>query len=126
MTQPIESKGYLHPDVLVSTEWLAEHLNDASVRILECDEDVLLFDVGHIPNAQKLDWHTDLNDEVVRDYINPEQFQALLRARGIDEQSTVILYGDKNNWWACYAFWVFQLFGFRSARVLDGGRLKWE
>ncbi|MEP7344608.1 MAG: sulfurtransferase [Gemmatimonadaceae bacterium] len=126
MTLPIESKGYVHPEVLVSTEWLAEHLNDPALRILECDEDVLLFEVGHIPNAQKIDWHTDLNDEIMRDYVSSEQFQALLRARGIDEQTTVILYGDKNNWWACYAFWIFQLFGFTNARILDGGRLKWE
>jgi len=122
----VESKGYVRPDVLVSTEWLAEHLNDSQLRILECDEDVLLFEVGHIPNAQKLDWHMDLNDAVLRDYVGRERFQALLRARGIDEQTTVILYGDKNNWWACYAFWIFQLFGFTNARILDGGRLKWE
>ena len=126
MTLPIASKGYEHPEVLVSTEWLAEHLTDPSIRILECDEDVLLFEVGHIPNALKIDWHVDLNDDVVRDYVSPDQFQKLLRARGIDGRTTVVLYGDKNNWWACYAFWVFQLFGFTNVRVLDGGRSKWE
>ena len=91
MTLPIESKGYAHPDVLVSTDWLAEHLTDPSLRILECDEDVLLYEVGHIPNALKIDWHVDLNDDVVRDYVSPDQFQALLRARGIDGQTTVVL-----------------------------------
>ena len=122
----IEQKGYAHPEMLVSTEWLAAHLNDPSIRIVESDEDVLLYDMGHIPNAQKVDWHADLNDPVVRDYVNSEQFQELLRAKGIDENTTVIFYGDKNNWWATYAFWVFQLFGFTNARVLDGGRTKWE
>jgi len=122
----ISSKGYAHPDALVSTEWLAEHLNDSDLRILESDEDVLLYEMGHIPNAQKIDWHADLNDAIVRDYVSREAFQALLRAKGIDESTAVVLYGDKNNWWACYAFWVFQLFGFRNARILDGGRTKWE
>ena len=122
----IAQKGYAHPDRLVSTEWLAEHLNDPSLRILESDEDVLLFDMGHIPNAQKIDWHTDLNDRIQRDYVAPEGFEALLRARGIDETTTVILYGDKNNWWATYALWVFELFGFTNTRILDGGRMKWE
>jgi thiosulfate/3-mercaptopyruvate sulfurtransferase len=122
----IEQKGYAHPEALVSTEWLAEHLDDPGIRIIESDEDVLLYHTGHIPGAQKVDWHEDLNDPVVRDYVSPEQFQRLLRAKGIDEHTTVVFYGDKNNWWATYAFWVFQLFGFRNARILDGGRTKWE
>ncbi len=122
----IQAKGYAHPEALVSTEWLADHLNDPNIRILESDEDVLLYEIAHIPNAQKVDWHSDLNDAVVRDYVSRESFQALLRAKGIDESTTVIFYGDKNNWWACYAFWVFQLFGFTNARILDGGRSKWE
>lgn len=122
----IAAKRYAHPEVLVSTEWLAEHLDDDSVRIIECDEDVLLYEVAHIPGAQKLDWHADLNDAVIRDYVNREQFQELLRSRGIDESRPVIFYGDKNNWWASYAFWVFKLFGFENARLLDGGRAKWE
>ncbi|HEX7122843.1 MAG TPA: sulfurtransferase [Gemmatimonadaceae bacterium] len=122
----IRDKGYAHPEVLVTTDWLAEHLNDASIRILESDEDVLLYDMGHIPNAQKVDWHADLNDPVVRDYIDREAFQDFLRRKGIDESTTVIFYGDKNNWWACYAYWVFQLFGFTNAKILDGGRTKWE
>jgi thiosulfate/3-mercaptopyruvate sulfurtransferase len=122
----ITAKGYARPDLLVSTAWLADHLDDPKLRILESDEDVLLYDTAHIPGAQKIDWHEDLNDPVVRDYVSSEQFQALLRRRGIDESHTVIFYGDKNNWWAAYAYWVFQLFGFKNAKLLDGGRIKWE
>jgi thiosulfate/3-mercaptopyruvate sulfurtransferase len=124
--QDISGKHYAHPEALVSTQWLAEHLNDANVRILESDEDVLLYDMGHIPGALKIDWHSDLNDPVQRDYISREAFQALMRRLGIDDSTTVVFYGDKNNWWATYALWVFQLFGFRNARILDGGRAKWE
>ena len=122
----IAAKGYANPDVLVSTGWLAAHLDDPSLRIVESDEDVLLYDMGHIPGAQKIDWHLDLNDPVMRDYVQPPQFQALLRAKGIDESTTVIFYGDRNNWWATYAYWVFQLYGFTNAKLLDGGRAKWE
>src|SRR5450756_2716058 len=122
----IAGKGYVHPEVLVSTNWLAEHLDDPSVRIIESDEDVLLYDTGHIPGAQKVDWHQDLNDTVLRDYVSSEQFEKLLREKGIDENTTVVFYGDKNNWWAAYAFWVFQLFRFTNAKLLDGGRIKWE
>jgi thiosulfate/3-mercaptopyruvate sulfurtransferase len=122
----ISAKGYAHPEKLVSTEWLAAQLSDPSLRILESDEDVLLYEMGHIPGAQKIDWHADLNDAVQRDYISPEGFTALLRAKGIDASTPVILYGDKNNWWAAYALWVFELFGFTNVRLLDGGRAKWE
>lgn len=122
----IASRGYAHPERLVSTAWLADHLNDPGLRILESDEDVLLFDIGHIPNAQKIDWYTDLNDRVQRDYVSAERFQAVLRSRGIDESTPVVLYGDRNNWWATYAFWVFELFGFTNVRILDGGRTAWE
>ena len=122
----IAEKGYSHPETLVSTEWLAAHLDDRDIRLIESDEDVLLYDTGHIPGAQKVDWHEDLNDTVVRDYISREQFEKLLRAKGIDESTTVVFYGDKNNWWATYAYWVFQLFGFANAKLLDGGRIKWE
>ena len=122
----LTGRGYATPEVLVTTAWLAEHLADPALRLLECDEDVLLFDFGHIPGAQKIDWHTDLNDPVMRDYVGRAPFEALLRRLGIDDDTTVVFYGDKNNWWAAYAFWVFRLFGFRNARLLDGGRLKWE
>jgi thiosulfate/3-mercaptopyruvate sulfurtransferase len=122
----ISEKGYARPELLVSTAWLADHLDDPKIRILESNEDVLLYDTGHIPGAQKIDWHEDLNDPIVRDYVSSEDFQELLRRKGIDESHTVIFYGDKNNWWAAYAYWVFQLFGFGNARLLDGGRIKWE
>lgn len=121
----IVAKGYAHPEVLVSTEWLAAHLGDPSIRLLECNEDVLLYDLEHIPGAQRIDWHVDLNDQVQRDYISRDGFEALLRRLGIDDHTTVILYGDKNNWWASYAFWVFSLFGFSNMKLLDGGRAKW-
>jgi thiosulfate/3-mercaptopyruvate sulfurtransferase len=127
MSSPdIDAKGYAHPEKLVSTDWLAERLGDASLRIIESDEDVLLYDMGHVPNAQKIDWHIDLNDPVQRDYVSREQFEQLLRAKGIDESTPVVFYGDKNNWWAAYALWVFELFGFTNTRLLDGGRVKWE
>lgn len=122
----IAKKGYVHPEVLVSTEWLAARLDDPGIRIIECDEDVLLYETGHIPGAQKIDWHQDLNDPVQRDYVSSAQFEKLLRDKGIDESETVVFYGDKNNWWAAYAFWVFQLFGFTNVKLLDGGRIKWE
>jgi thiosulfate/3-mercaptopyruvate sulfurtransferase len=124
---PVTSrKGYARPDKLVTTDWLAANLDNPSLRIIESDEDVLLYDMGHIPNAQKVDWHADLNDPVQRDYIDRAGFEELLRSKGIDENTTVIFYGDKNNWWATYALWVFQLFGFENAKILDGGRIKWE
>jgi thiosulfate/3-mercaptopyruvate sulfurtransferase len=122
----VADKGYAHPEVLVSTAWLAEHLADPNLRILESDEDILLYELGHIPGAQKIDWLADLNDSVVRDYVNRETFQEVIRRLGIDTTNTVILYGDKNNWWATYAYWVFQLFGLKNVQIVDGGRTKWE
>ncbi|HEX9226228.1 MAG TPA: sulfurtransferase, partial [Arthrobacter sp.] len=93
--------------------------------VVESDEDVLLYETGHIPGAVKIDWHTDLNDEVTRDYVNGEAFAALAAAKGISRDSTVVIYGDKSNWWAAYALWVFTLFGHEDVRLLDGGRDKW-
>ena len=119
-------KGYVHPEVLVTTDWVAEHLNDPAVRIVESNEDILLYDMDHIPGAVQIDWQKDLNDAVRRDYLTREKFEALLSANGIGNDTTVVFYGDKNNWWACYAFWVFHLFGHDNARVMDGGRAKWE
>jgi thiosulfate/3-mercaptopyruvate sulfurtransferase len=117
--------SYAHPDVLVTTQWVEEHLNDPNLRIVESDEDVLLYEQGHVPGAVKLDWHTDLQDSVVRDYVNRGRFEELLSERGIGNNTTVVFYGDKNNWWATYAFWVFQLFGHSNAKIMDGGRQKW-
>ena len=114
-----------NPDVLVSTAWLAEHLNDAHVRVIESDEDTLLYDTGHISGAQKIDWVQDLNDQTVRDYIAAPAFAELMRSKGIANDTTVVFYGDKNNWWAAYAYWVFQLFGHTNAKLLNGGRKKW-
>jgi len=126
MAAPVESRGYVHPDVLVSTDWVADHLADPSVRVIESNEDMLLYPSGHIPGAVQVDWTADLNDQVRRDYLSREAFEALASRIGITPETTVVFYGDKNNWWACYAFWVFQLFGHTSAKVMDGGRLKWE
>ncbi|PWJ53497.1 thiosulfate/3-mercaptopyruvate sulfurtransferase [Quadrisphaera granulorum] len=117
---------YAHPERLVSTEWLAEHLGQPGLVVVESDEDVLLYETGHIPGAVKIDWHTDLNDPVTRDYIDGEAFAKLLGERGITRDTTIVLYGDKNNWWAAYALWVFTLFGHEDVRLLDGGRAKWE
>jgi thiosulfate/3-mercaptopyruvate sulfurtransferase len=121
----MKNGGYANPEVLVTTEWVAEHLGDSNVRIVESDEDVLLYDIGHIPGAIKIDWVSDLNDQVRRDYLDKESFEKLLSEKGIGNDTLVVFYGDKNNWWACYAFWVFQLFGHAKAVVMDGGRVKW-
>jgi len=122
----IAERGYAHPDVLVSTDWVADHLNDASIRIVESNEDQLLYPSGHIPGTVQVDWTTDLNDAVRRDYLDRAGFEALTSRIGITPETTVIFYGDKNNWWASYAYWVFQLFGHKNAKLMDGGRLKWE
>jgi thiosulfate/3-mercaptopyruvate sulfurtransferase len=104
---------------------VAEHLEDPRVRLIESNEDLLLYDTGHIPGAVKVDWTNDLNDQLVRDYINSDQLQRLLRAKGINSDTTIVFYGDKNNWWATYAFWVLKLFGIERVRLMDGGRLRW-
>ena len=121
----IETKGYAHPEVLVSTQWVADQLGDSNVRLIESNEDILLYDTGHIPGAIKVDWHADLNDPTVRDYINKAQFESMVRRYGITDQTNVVFYGDKNNWWATYALWVFELFGFTNGKIMDGGRAKW-
>ena len=121
----ISARGYARPEVLVSTDWVEEHRNDPNVRLLESNEDVLLYETGHIPGAVKIDWVTDLNDPLVRDYVDRARFEKLLRAKGINNDTTVVFYGDKNNWWATYAFWVFKLFGALNLKILDGGRLRW-
>ena len=122
----IAQRGYAHPDVLVSTDWVAEHLNDPNVRIIESNEDPLLYPSGHIPGSVQVDWARDLNDQVRRDYLDRAAFEKLMSSIGVTPETTVVFYGDKNNWWATYAFWVFQLFGHTNAKVMDGGRLKWE
>ncbi|MGH2532023.1 MAG: sulfurtransferase [Thermomicrobiales bacterium] len=119
-------RGYVHPEVLVSTEWVAKHLGDSTVRIVESDEDILLYDIGHIPGAIKLDWHTDLQNPVRRDFVDKAGFEALMSRAGIANDTTVVFYGDRNNWYACYTFWLFKYFGHEDCRVMDGGRAKWE
>ncbi len=123
--EPILSKGYAHPEVLVTTEWVAQHLDDPNVRIIESNEDPLVYPSGHIPGAVEVDWVRDLNDPLIRDYINREAFEALMSRLGITPETTVVFYGDKHNWWAAYALWVFQLFGHTNAKLMDGGRQKW-
>jgi thiosulfate/3-mercaptopyruvate sulfurtransferase len=117
--------SFAHPERLVSTDWLEKTLGTPGLVVVESDEDVLLYETGHIPGAVKVDWHTELNDPVVRDYITGEQFASLVGGKGISRDDTVVIYGDKNNWWAAYALWVFSLFGHKDVRLLDGGRDKW-
>jgi thiosulfate/3-mercaptopyruvate sulfurtransferase len=119
-------ESFAHPERLVTTEWLASHLGEPGLVVVESDEDVLLYETGHIEGAVKIDWHTDLNDPVTRDYVDGAGFSKLLGSKGISRDSTVVIYGDKNNWWAAYALWVFTLFGHEDVRLLDGGRAKWE
>jgi thiosulfate/3-mercaptopyruvate sulfurtransferase len=116
---------YAHPEMLVSTDWVAAHKDDASVRIVESDEDILLYDVGHIPGAIKVDWQNELQDQVVRDYVNREAFNKLIGDKGISNDHTIVFYGDRNNWWACYALWVFTMYGHADCRIMNGGRQKW-
>ena len=129
MTLPLDSVPkfgrYAHPGMLVTTGWVAGHLDDPGLVVAESDEDVLLYETGHIPGAVKLDWHTELNDPVTRDYVDGEGFARLMSQKGITRGTTLVLYGDKNNWWAAYALWVASLFGHPDLRLLDGGRAKW-
>ena len=118
--------AYAHPEVLVSTDWVADNLhNTDTLRIVESDEDILLYNTGHVPNAVKIDWLNDLQDDIRRDYIDAEKFATLCSKKGIANDTTVVFYGDKNNWWACYAFWVFKLFGHEDCLIMNGGRQKW-
>ena len=120
-----KSAAYASPEKLVSTEWLADHLDDPDVVVVESDEDVLVYYTGHIPGAVKVDWHTELNDQLIRDYRDPRGFAELMSQKGIRRNQTVVFYGDNFNWWAAYALWVFALFGHADTRLLDGGRQKW-
>jgi thiosulfate/3-mercaptopyruvate sulfurtransferase len=117
--------GYAHPERLVSTAWVADHLGDQGLVVVESDEDVLLYETGHVPGAVKIDWVMDLNDQVTRDYVDGAGFAKLMSAKGIARDTTVVIYGDKSNWWAAYALWVFTLFGHPDVRLMNGGRAKW-
>ena len=110
-------QAYAHPERLVTTEWLAAHLDDPGLVVAESDEDVLLYDTGHIPGAVKIDWHADLNDPLTRDYVDADGFAALMSAKGITPDTTIVFYGDQNNWWAAYALWVTSLFGHADVRT---------
>lgn len=121
-----EFTQFAHPEALVSTQWVQDHMDDANVRVVESDEDILLYEIGHIPGAVTLDWHTDLQDPLARDFVDKAGFEHLLAERGIGNDTTVVFYGDKNNWYATYAFWLFKYYGHGDARVMDGGRAKWE
>src|SRR5215472_12923114 len=121
----MNASNYAHPEALVNTAWIVQHLNDPEVRIIESNEDVSLYDTGHIPGAVHVDWHKGLNDQTIRDYLDPEQFAALASQIGITQETTLVFYGDKSNWWACYALWVFALFGHKDLWILNGGRDKW-
>lgn len=116
---------YVHPEMVVDTDWVAEHKDDASVRIVESDEDILLYEVGHIPGAIKVDWQNELQNQVIRDYINKAAFGKLIGDKGISNDHTIVFYGDRNNWWACYALWVFKMYGHQDCRIMNGGRQKW-
>ena len=117
--------AYAHPQRLVTTQWLADHAGDPGLVIAESDEDVLLYDTGHIPGAVKIDWHADLNDPVTRDYVDADSFARLMSSKGITRDTTIVFYGDNFNWWAAYALWVCSLFGHADVRLLDGGRQRW-
>lgn len=116
---------YFHPESLVETDWVAEHLNDPGVRIVESDEDYLLYETGHIPGAVKIDWFTTLQHPVRRDFLTRQEFEDLCSRMGIDNDTTIVFYGDKNNWFACYSFWLFEYYGHERLKIMNGGRAKW-
>lgn len=118
--------SYVHPEYLVDTEWVAAHLNDANVRIIESDEDPLLYSIGHIPGAVQVDWFSTLQHPLRRDFLTKEQFEAVNAKLGIANDTIVVFYGDKSNWFACYALWLFQYYGHQNVKIMNGGRLKWE
>jgi thiosulfate/3-mercaptopyruvate sulfurtransferase len=120
------NSGYAHPEVLVDTEWVAQNLNNPKVRLIETDEDVLLYETGHIPGAVKLDWHVDVQNPVTRDFLDQQAFEQLMRRYGIDNDTTIVLYGDRNNWYAAYSYWLFTMYGLKNMKIMNGGRQKWE
>jgi thiosulfate/3-mercaptopyruvate sulfurtransferase len=124
--ESMSAPTYAHPETLVDTQWVADHLSDPNVRIIEADEDPLLYEVGHIPGAVKLDWHVDVQDPIRRDFVNKADFEKLCSRYGISNDTTVVFYGDRNNWYAAYSFWLFRMYGHQDLRLMNGGRTKWE
>ena len=118
--------SYVHPEYLVDTEWVAAHSNDPDVRIIESDEDPLLYAIGHIPGAAQVDWFSTLQHPLRRDFLTKEKFEEVASKLGITDDTTVVFYGDKSNWFACYALWLFQYYGHKNVKIMNGGRLKWE
>jgi thiosulfate/3-mercaptopyruvate sulfurtransferase len=118
--------NYVHPEYLVETDWVAEHLDDPDVRIIESDEDALLYNMGHIPGAVRIDWFTTLQHPVRRDFLTKEQFEEVCSEAGITSDTTLVFYGDKSNWFACYALWLFEYYGHKKVKIMNGGRAKWE
>ena len=116
---------YSNPEVLVSTDWVAEHIDDPSIVIVESNEDILLYETGHIQNAVKVDWQNELQDQLIRDYVNKDDFERLMSEKGISNDDTVVFYGDRSNWWACYAMWTFKVLGHEKCLIMNGGRQKW-
>lgn len=116
---------YAHPEVLVSTQWVEDNLDNPEVVIVESNEDILLYETGHIPGAVKVDWQNELQDQLVRDYVGKEDFEKLLSRKGISNDHKVVFYGDRSNWWACYAFWTFKVLGHKNCLIMNGGRQKW-
>ncbi len=120
------TNSYAHPEYLVETDWIAEHLHDPNVRIIESDEDYLLYDIGHIPGSVKVDWFTTLQNPVLRDFLSKADFEKLCSNIGISNDTTLVFYGDKSNWFATYALWVFRYYGHENSKIMNGGRAKWE
>jgi thiosulfate/3-mercaptopyruvate sulfurtransferase len=117
---------YAHPEYLVETDWVAKHLDDPKVRLIESDEDPLLYKMGHVPGAVQVDWFTTLQHPLRRDFLTKEKFEEFCSQAGIANKTTVVFYGDKSNWFACYALWVFEYYGHDKVRIMNGGRAKWE
>jgi thiosulfate/3-mercaptopyruvate sulfurtransferase len=118
--------SYVHPEYLVDTEWVAAHLDDPNVRIIESDEDPLLYAIGHVPGAAQVDWFSTLQHPLRRDFLSKEKFEEVASGLGIKKNTTVVFYGDKSNWFAAYALWLFQYYGHQNVKIMNGGRLKWE
>jgi len=117
---------YVHPEVLVTTNWVADNLKNPNVRLIEADEDVLLYEIGHLPGAVKLDWHVDVQNPLNRDFVDQQGLEQLFSRWGINNDTTIVLYGDRNNWYAAYSFWLFKQYGHKNLKLLNGGRAKWE